>query len=260
MHSCSCKRRLLCLSQQLAPKTAAAAAAAAAVAAAAAAAAAATVVVVAAAQVSTDHDVSANLSKVLARITEAAERGCEILLFHEGALTGYPDAAACEALDLAAVAAAEAQVVALAAELGIAVLLGTTSKNTTGDIFNDVLIVDETGRVLGRYAKTWRAGEAHYAAGSGPVIFTVAGVTCTVLICHDLRYPELTRLGVTAGAQIVFMPNNEAGLTAEGKLLGYRSMQISRATENMVYGVMCNAPQDAHDMGAFIVQKFLSLV
>jgi hypothetical protein len=24
--------------------------------------------------------------------------------------------------------------------------------------------------------------------------------------------------------------------------------------------VMCNAPQDAHDMRAFIVQKFLSLV
>ena len=206
-------------------------------------------VVVAAAQILTGHDVTGNLQKVLDKLTTAAERGCEIVLFHEGALTGYPDAEACARLDFDAVVAAEKQVIARAAELRIAVLLGSTSRSSEGDIFNDVLIIDEGGCVLGRYAKTWRAGEPHFTAGSGPVIFTVAGVTATVLICHDLRYPELTRLGVAAGAQIVFMPNNEAGLTAENKLLGYRSMQISRATENMVYGVMCNAPQDQHDMG-----------
>ena len=53
---------------------------------------------------------------------------------------------------------------------------------------------------------------------------------------------------MVGGAQIIFMPNNEAGLTAENKLEGYKAMQISRATENMVYGVMCNAPQDSDDM------------
>ena len=48
------------------------------------------------------------------------------------------------------------------------------------------------------------------------------------------------------GARIVFMPNNEGGLPAEDKLEGYRAIQVSRATENMVYGVMCNAPQVSH--------------
>ena len=111
-----------------------------------------------------------------------------------------------------------------------------------------MLIINENGKVLGRYEKSWRAGEPHYEAGSGPVIFTVAGVEATVIICHDLRYPALTRLGVAAGAQIVFIANNESGITSEHKLLGYRSMQISRATENLVYSVMANAPADPENV------------
>ena len=113
----------------------------------------------------------------------------------------------------------------------------------------DLLIIDETGTVVGRYAKTWRANEPWYVAGTGPVIFTVAGVDATCIICHDLRYPELVRLGVAAGARIVFIANNEAGLDREDKQLGYRSMQIARATESMVFAVMANAPADARRFG-----------
>ena len=74
------------------------------------------------------------------------------------------------------------------------------------------------------------------------------GVEATAIICHDLRYPELVRLGVAAGAQIVFIANNESGIASENKLLGYRSMQISRATENKVYAVMSNSPADPHNV------------
>jgi len=202
---------------------------------------------VAAAQISTDRDVAANAAKIADRMREAHAAGCQALLFHEGCLTGYPDREAAAALDLDQVAAAEAEIRTLAAELGLAVLVGTTGRRA-GQLFNDLLIIDEAGRVLGRYAKTWRAGEPWYGAGTGPVVFTVCGVQATAIICHDLRYPELTRLGVAAGARIVFIANNESGLTAENKLLGYRSMQISRATENMCYAVMANAPADAAHM------------
>ncbi len=202
---------------------------------------------VAAAQIDTGSDLQKNLVKIEARIREAAEQHCQVILFHEGCLTGYPDAEQTEALDFDAITAAELVIEQRARELGIAVLVGTTGQRN-GSIYNDLLIIDADGRRLGRYAKTWRAGEPWYAAGSGPVIFTICGVEATAIICHDLRYPELTRLGVAAGARIVFIANNESGLTAEYKLLGYRSMQISRATENLVYAVMANAPADAQDM------------
>ena len=203
--------------------------------------------VAAAAQIDTHSDMAANLEKIEARIREAGKCGVEVLLFHEGCLTGYPNARQVKKLDFGQVARAEKKVQRMAGRLGMAVLLGSTSRRGE-HIFNDVMIVDEKGALLGRYAKTWRAGEPWYSAGSGPVIFRVGGVDATVMICHDLRYPELVRLGVAAGAQIVFIANNESGLTSENKLLGYRSMQISRATENHVYSVMANAPADAGDM------------
>ena len=203
---------------------------------------------VAAVQIDTDKDVAANLEKIEAMLHQAHGRGCHMLLFHEGCLTGYPDETGVQQLDFDQVRQAEERVRSLAATMEMAVLLGSTSRRD-GTVFNDVLIIDETGRRLGRYAKTWRAGEPWYGAGSGPVIFSLCGVEATVIICHDLRYPELVRLSVMAGARIVFIANNESGPQSENKLLGYRSMQIARATENLAYAVMANAPADANDLG-----------
>ena len=205
---------------------------------------------VAVAQIGTDENVEANLCKIEQKIEEAAHRECSVILFHEGCLTGYPDAGALGRLDFQAVAWAEKRVKNMAQELQIAVLLGTTSRKEESTR-NELLIITEDGNLVGRYAKTWRAGEAWYSAGSGPVIFRICGIDCTAIICHDLRYPELVRLGVAAGARIVFIANNEAGLDREDKQLGYRSMQISRATENYVFGVMANPPADPAGFGRY---------
>ena len=204
---------------------------------------------VAAAQIRTGSDLFENAEKIISAIPEAHEKGCDVLLFHEGCLTGYPDDCHIGHLDFDLIAETEEKICVLAERYGMAVLVGSTSRQDDA-VYNDVLIIDETGRRLGRYAKTWRAGEPWYAPGSGPVIFRVAGIEATVMICHDLRFPELVRLGVAAGAQIIFIANNESGLTEERKLLGYRSMQISRATENLVYAVMANAPADPDDVTA----------
>jgi predicted amidohydrolase len=202
---------------------------------------------VAAAQVLSGPDPVANGRAVQAMLRQAAERKCRIVLFPEGCLTGYPDRKHIRRIDVSAVARAERRIARLAGALGVAVLVGSVSE-TEGGIQNDVLIIDRKGQPLGRYAKTFRAGEPWYVAGTGPVVFRLAGVCATVIICHDLRYPNLVRLAVAAGAQIVFIANNESGIDAENKLLGYRSMQIARATENDVYAVMANAPADPTDI------------
>jgi len=202
---------------------------------------------VAAAQILTDYNIGNNLQKITRSIRKADSCGCEIILFHEGCLTGYPDKEHIGQIDFGEVREGEQTIRDLAKELRIAVLLGSSGKSRDG-YSNYVLVINEEGKVLGRYLKAWRAGEPFYEAGSGPVIFQVAGVESTVIICHDLRYPALARLGVAAGARIVFIANNESGITAEHKLLGYRSMQIARATENRVYSVMSNSPADPDDI------------
>ncbi|MDD4109906.1 MAG: carbon-nitrogen hydrolase family protein [Prolixibacteraceae bacterium] len=204
---------------------------------------------VAAAQILTGYDLEKNREKIINSILEADNLGCEIILFHEGCLTGYPGKDQLENTDFETVRKIEKEIRDLAGNLNIAVLLGSSGKE--GDSYtNYVLVINEEGEVLGKYKKTWRAGEPYYEVGRGPVIFNLAGVECTVIICHDLRYPELVRLSVAAGAKVVFIANNESGITYENKLLGYRSMQISRATENMVYSVMCNSPANPEHINA----------
>ena len=201
---------------------------------------------IAAAQILTDFDIANNEKKITNAIIEASNLGCEIILFHEGCLTNYPVGEDIDKIDFSKVRAAEKRILGLSREHHIAILLGSSSEEE-GRYYNHVLIANEKGKILGRYNKTWRAGDKPYEPGAGPVIFSVAGVEATVIICHDLRYPALARLGVAAGAQIVFIANNESGVTYENKLLGYRSMQIARATENNVYSVMANPPADPMD-------------
>ena len=56
-----------------------------------------------------------------------------------------------EAYVQASVAAEEQRVAALCAELGITVLLGTTGQRG-GQLHNDVLVLNERGKTLGRYS------------------------------------------------------------------------------------------------------------
>lgn len=202
---------------------------------------------VAAAQLLTNYDIENNERKITEAVIEAANLGCEVILFHEGCLTNYPVGDDIKKIDFLKVRTAERRILSLSKKYEIAILLGSSSEED-GKYYNHVLIANEKGEILGRYNKTWRAGDKPYEAGTGPVVFTVAGIEATIIICHDLRYPGLARLGVAAGAQIVFIANNESGITSENKRLGYRSMQIARATENMVYSVMANSPADPDDV------------
>jgi predicted amidohydrolase len=67
-------------------------------------------------------------------------------------------------------------------------------------------------------------------------------VPCSVIICHDERYPELVRLPVLAGAKVIFYISHESGLGSEHKINPYRAQVQARAVENTVYVVQANAP------------------
>ena len=81
-------------------------------------------------------------------------------------------------------------------------------------------------------------------------VFKIDGVSCSVIICHDERYPELLRLPVLAGAKIIFYISHESGLRNEKKLNPYRAQIQARAVENSVYVVQANAPANPDARGS----------
>jgi len=72
--------------------------------------------------------------------------------------------------------------------------------------------------------------------------FRIDGVPCTAIICHERRYPELVRLPVMMGAQVLFHPNAGLDSLAVSKAKrGGRDGIAVRAFENQIFYVFANS-------------------
>ncbi len=182
-----------------------------------------------------------NLAKIESATVRAAAAGAGAVLFPECATTGYAcDFGRLKPQDLGQALHA---VAAMAARHRIHVLVG--SPIFAGRrLFNALLVFDPRGRLIHTYAKCQltEADRRWFTPGDGLSLFTVAGVAATAIICHERRYPELVRLPVMAGAQVVFHPN--AGMDAlavsRTKRRGRDGIAV-RAFENAVYYVFANS-------------------
>ena len=202
---------------------------------------------VAACQILTFPDVEKSVQKTLVWIERAKDENVDVVSFPEACLCGYQVSQEYwDKADPEDFIKAENKVIECSRELDIAVILGTAHWHDR-KLYNSLMIIDKRGSVRGRYSKTHLA-EKWPVPGTHLPIYSVAGVKSCFIICHDIRYPELVRLPVLAGAQVCYFCSCEAGLYKEFKLSAYNAMPISRATENSIFLVMANAPGNLDDV------------
>jgi len=187
-------------------------------------------------------DVHKSTEKVLYWIEAAAKDDVDVISFPEACLCGYAPKEYWATADPEAFQKAEARIIKASERYNIAVVLGTAHWES-GQIYNDLLVIDKGGVVRGRYSKTHLA-EDWAVPGKKLPIYSVAGIKSCFIICHDVRYPELVRLPAIAGAQICYFCSHESGLDRDDKLSAYNAMPIARATENSIFCIMANAPSD----------------
>jgi predicted amidohydrolase len=203
---------------------------------------------VAAVQMRSSRDLGANILSARKHIARAAGEGARVVIFPECALTGYFDDAHMKSFTREQLVDAERQVAAACKEHGVYAVAGSAWREDD-KLFNSALIIAPSGRVIERYHKVQLA-ESWPAAGERLSVFEVDGILCSTIICHDERYPELTRLPVLAGAQVVFYLSHESGLREERKIGPYRAQIQARAVENTVYVVQANAPANEDASGS----------
>jgi predicted amidohydrolase len=197
--------------------------------------------VVAAAQMKFRAAIADNLSWIVEAIHSSAKAGADVVLFPECAVTGYHrDFAAVSSPEVAAALRSIARE-ARAARCHVLVGSPTFAGHKR---FNSLVVFDRRGRTVFCYSKIhltpW---DRHvFTPGNAVAFFRLAGVPCTAIICHERRYPELVRLPVMLGAQIVFHPN--AGLdtlpVSKSKRHGRDGIAV-RAFENQIYYVFANS-------------------
>ena len=196
---------------------------------------------IAAVQMEFRPSIGQNVEQIVERIHSAARAGADVILFPECAVTGYRRDF--KGLTPSQVEQGCADVARAARAAHCNVLVGSpTFRN--GRWFNSLLVFDRRGRTVFEYSKIHLApwDSQFFQPGNSVAFFRIDGVPATAMICHERRYPELVRLPVMLGAQIVFHPN--AGLDAlqvsRTKRRGRDGIAV-RAFENQVYYVFANS-------------------
>ena len=127
---------------------------------------------------------------------------------------------------------------AAARELGATVHLGSfVERDDGGRLFNTSVLLGPDGGVLTTYRKVhlFGFGEGEpklMTAGDGPVVHGNIGLAT----CYDLRFPEMFRALLDAGAELVLMP---AAWPAK-RVHHWRLLSQARAVEDQVFVVACN--------------------
>ncbi len=149
-------------------------------------------------------DFAANGAKILARAQEAADLGCELAIFSELALSGYPPQ---DLLDRGSFIADHDQALQrLATDLpaGIAVLLGCVEQRPTARgrrLYNSALLLRD-GAVQYRVRKQLLPSydvfdeRRYFEPGPAAQLLQLGGLTLAVTICEDIWQTEIGHYGI----------------------------------------------------------------
>jgi predicted amidohydrolase len=158
-------------------------------------------------------DAAANMATIERLAGRARDRGARLAVFPEAAV--FPIHASGPELEAFAAHAdgLRADLAAVAARVGVGLVVGAFEPcGDAAKVFNTVVAVDGDGE-WGRYRKIHlydafgtRESERFAAGEIETLTFEVDGFTLGVLTCYDLRFPEMARLLVDAGADALIVP------------------------------------------------------
>jgi predicted amidohydrolase len=192
-------------------------------------------------QVAAGKDVATNLGRIQHYAAGAASSGARVALFPEGAMfeclsTADELVAAAQPLDGPFVAGLRDT----AAQHDITLVVGLFESRGPGERpHNTVVVVDGSG-VIALHRKAllydafgYRESDSVEAVPWSSDVFTVDGVTFGLITCYEIRFPEVSRSLVDAGADVLLV--SSAWPIGPAKEDHWTTMVKARAIENTVY-------------------------
>ncbi|MGZ4904973.1 MAG: nitrilase-related carbon-nitrogen hydrolase [Halobacteriota archaeon] len=130
----------------------------------------------------------------------------------------------------------------VAREKGAYLVMGSMLESDgEGRIYNASLLIDARGEIIARYRKihlfSYRSKEGRsLAPGTDVVVADTPLGTVGMSICYDLRFPELYRVLVKKGAEIIVCP----AAWPHPRLEHWITLNRARAIEEQCYFIGCN--------------------
>lgn len=185
-------------------------------------------------------DLKTNIENVLTHIHQCKEKGADLIVFPELALTGY-----FVGLDYHKVAlrmdSVEIKRLA-AATKGTAAVIGFIEESQSMNFYNSALVAID-GEILFAYRKlnlpNYGVFEERkfFASGKRIRVFKLQDFNVSVFICNDLWHPALPYLGVTEKADIFISIINSSQGSMGSEFSNIESWEIINKFYSRVFGI-----------------------
>ncbi|PJK18210.1 carbon-nitrogen hydrolase family protein [Mycolicibacterium goodii] len=185
-------------------------------------------------------DPVANASSIVAFAEQAAMEGSRLLLTPEASMIRFGDSAEpvaphAQPLDGQFVT----DLAAASAEFDITIVAGAYTPGSADRAVNTLVAV-QGGKLIGHYDKLHLYDAFDYAESNkvqpgknSPVTIDVDGIRFGLATCYDLRFPEIFRVLVDAGADAFLLP--AAWVKGTSKEEHWFTLLRARAIENTAY-------------------------
>lgn len=118
-------------------------------------------------------------------------------------------------------------------------VITTHPEKNPNKVFNTVYAVTKDG-VIGKYRKNFlfspTGEDKYFDTGNDICVVDFKGLKVGVLLCYEIRFPELFRLTTAAGADLIAIP----AVWPEMKKEHWMTLTRARAIENQLYVAGCN--------------------
>ena len=182
-----------------------------------------------------------NFAKASQLIEKAMDNAPDVIVLPETWNTGFFPKEGLARLSDRDCARVTAQIGALAEKFHVNIVAGSVANLREGKVYNTACVFDRKGNRVGSYDKTHlfspMGEDRYFAKGSRLCRFTLDGASCGLIICYDLRFPELTRSLALQGLDMLFVVSQ----WPEARIPHLQTLTAARAMENQVFLVCCNA-------------------
>lgn len=192
-------------------------------------------------------DPEKNFAKARVLVSRAAESGADVIVLPETWNVGFfPKEGLPDMADNGG-ERVKAEFGALAAALKVNIVAGSIAAFRAGKVYNTAHVFDREGTCIAAYDKTHLfspMGEHEFfTPGDSLCTFHLDGVSCGMITCYDIRFPELARTLALKGIEILFVPAQWPAVRIEH----WRTLTRARAIENQIFLACCNGCGTAGD-------------
>ena len=136
----------------------------------------------------------------------------------------------------------------LARELKTNIVAGSIANLKNGKVYNTAFVFDRQGECVYTYDKihlfTPSGEHEYFEFGDRYATFQLDGVTCGLIICYDIRFPELTRSIAVQGVDVMFVVSQwPVARTAH-----LDALALARSIENQMFLARANSCGTAGDV------------